>query len=128
MKNLTKPRWAWTLGKGNLRMGWMSRKDWLLYGAYGWSWFFVFKNYPIVDNKGGFWQITILGLQIGCRYKRIRGYKQKMDKVKIRKLLMAYSMFIEGDYAEWLIPWDEDYPVEEFLDSKLYKNIPMSYG
>jgi hypothetical protein len=75
-KDLTKITWNWRRNYGRLRIGWMSKYNWWLYGAHDWSWFFVFRNYPIrdyvFDNKkvGGYWQLTILGFQIGYCYRK----------------------------------------------------------
>ena len=74
--DLTRPRWSWVLDCGRFRLGWMSLYKWQLYGAYTWSWFFVIRYYPIRDDEyydlqvGGFWQMTVLGLQIGYCYRK----------------------------------------------------------
>ncbi len=75
-KDLTKPQWLWRFECRRLRAGWMSRYNWFLYGAYSWTWFFVLRHYPVLDNEytglkvRGYWQITILGLSIGYCYRK----------------------------------------------------------
>ena len=72
--NATKIEWDWRRDWGRLRIGYMTRKAWWLYGCYKRSWFFVFRHYPIRDDEysgmtvGGYWQPTILGLQVAYCY------------------------------------------------------------
>ena len=69
----TNPKWVWRYDRGRLRMGYVTRYEWWLAGAYKPAWFIVFKNYPIAYTHlqtGGYWQFTILGLQVGYCYRK----------------------------------------------------------
>lgn len=73
--NLTNPLWNWRKDFGRLRIAWISYHNWWLCGAWWWSWWFVFRHYPVRDNMysgiqvGGYWQFTILGFQVAYCYR-----------------------------------------------------------
>jgi hypothetical protein len=74
--NLTNPLWNWRKDFGRLRIAWISYRNWWLCGAWWWSWWLVFRHYPVRDNTysgmrvGGYWQFTILGFQVAYCYRK----------------------------------------------------------
>jgi len=76
--DLRSPKWNWRLNVGRLRIAFMSRYRWRLYGATPINWFFFATNNESYSWEKGriigkFIQVTILGLQIGIMYN-LSGY------------------------------------------------------
>jgi len=75
------PKWNWRLNIGRLRIAFMTRHRWLLYGATPNNWFFFASNNESYSWEKGriigkFIQITLFGLQMGFMYK-LNGYDLK---------------------------------------------------
>lgn len=82
--NLTSPIWNWRKNFGRLRIGWMSRYNWRIYGATPIAWFFCCSSNELMDWKknkvcGRYIQITLFGLQFAYLYSN-KGYKQNESR------------------------------------------------
>jgi len=72
--DITNPKHDWRKNFGRLRLGWMSRTAWWLYGYRKRNWFFVCRNNIKYDWRNGkettrFIQFTICGFQVAYLYK-----------------------------------------------------------
>jgi hypothetical protein len=71
--DLTKPKQDWIKCYGRLRIGYVSRTTWWLYGLKKRNWYFILRfykkyNYEI-NEPVSYFQFTIFGFQAGYLYK-----------------------------------------------------------
>jgi phage gp29-like protein len=63
----------WQKHYGRLRIGYLNRTMWWLYGFRKLNWFFVFRNYKKynyeVNEPASYFQLTIFGFQVAYLYK-----------------------------------------------------------
>jgi hypothetical protein len=71
--DLTHPKHDWVKHYGRLRIGWISRLKWWVYGYRKRNWFLYFRFYKKYNYQTGnpvrYFQFTILGFQLCYLYK-----------------------------------------------------------